>query len=140
MPRTAVDAPVIYPCLSYRDPNGAMEWLARAFGFVRRAAYTGPDGTVVHAEMSYGPGVIMLGSPKPEKGWVSAKDLPAVNQTIYVIVDDPDAHHARAKAAGAEIVMELRDQEYGSREYTARDPEGHYWSFGTYRPGGDWQT
>lgn len=130
--------PVIYPCLSYRDASAAIEWLAKAFGFVKRAVHSEPDGTIAHAEMSFGDGVIMLGSPRPEKGWVSARDLPGVNQTIYVVVDDPDAHCARAKAAGAEIVIGLKDEDYGSRGYTARDLEGNHWSFGTYRPGGDW--
>ncbi len=86
-----------------------MDWLTRAFGFVKRASYPGPEGTVAHAEMSFGSSVIMLGSPGPEKGWVSAKDLPPVNQTIYVVVDDPDAHYARGKATGAEIVIELEN-------------------------------
>ena len=135
MTRTSLEAmPVIYPCLSYNNAPAAMEWLARAFGFVPRATHPGPDGTIAHAEMSYGSGVIMLGSPRPEKTWVSAQDLPAVNQTIYVVVEDPDAHYARARAAGAEIMIELRDEDYGSRGYTARDIEGNYWSFGTYRP------
>jgi uncharacterized glyoxalase superfamily protein PhnB len=140
MPKVTLQpAQIIYPCLSYRDATAAMEWLSRAFGFVKRAAYPAPDGSIMHAEMSYGAGVIMLGSPHPEKGWVSALDLPAVNQTIYVAVEDPDAHHARARAAGAEIVIELKNEDYGSRGYTARDPEGNYWSFGTYRPGRDWE-
>jgi uncharacterized glyoxalase superfamily protein PhnB len=140
VPRASLDAaPIFYPCLSYRDAPAAIEWLSRAFGFVKRAVYTEPDGSVAHAEMSFGPGVIMLGSPRPEKNWVSAMDLPGVNQTIYVVVDDPDAHYARAKAAGAEIVIELKNEDYGSRGYTARDLEGNYWSFGTYRPGADWE-
>ncbi len=136
---SAPPMPIIYPCLSYRDPVAAMDWLTKAFGLVKRAAYPDPDGGIAHAEMSLGAGVIMLGSPRPDKGWVSAKDLPAVNQTLYVVVDDPDAHFARAKAAGAEIVIELKDEDYGSRGYTARDLEGNYWSFGTYVPGGEWQ-
>jgi uncharacterized glyoxalase superfamily protein PhnB len=140
MPTTSLETvPVIYPCLSYRDPEAAMDWLARAFGFVKRASYPGPNGTIAHAEMSFGSGVIMLGSSKPEKGWVSPQDLPAVNQTIYVVVEDPDAHYSRAKGAGAEITIELKDEDYGSRGYSARDPEGNHWSFGTYRPGGDWK-
>jgi uncharacterized glyoxalase superfamily protein PhnB len=139
MSRTALGAmPVIYPCLSYRDAPAAIGWLVRAFGFVKRAAYPGPDGTIAHAELSFGTGVIMLGSVKSEKGWASALDLPAVCQTIYLVVDDPDGHCDRAKAAGAEIVRELKDEDYGSRGYSARDLEGNYWSFGTYRPGGDW--
>jgi hypothetical protein len=72
------------------------------------------------------------------KGWVSPRDLPAVNQVVSVTVDDPDAHHTRAKAAGAEITQELTDEDYGSRGYIARDVEGNYWCFGTYRPGIYW--
>lgn len=83
MPKGSIGAaPVIYPCLSYRDAPTAIEWLTRAFGFVKRAVHPGPDGTVAHAEMSFRDGVIMLGSPRPEKGWVSALDLPAVNQRL----------------------------------------------------------
>jgi uncharacterized glyoxalase superfamily protein PhnB len=66
-------------------------------------------------------------------GWVSPKGKPSVNQTLYVAVDDVDAHYAQAKSAGAEITRELNDTDYGSREYGARDLEGHHWSFGTYR-------
>jgi uncharacterized glyoxalase superfamily protein PhnB len=130
----------IYPCLSYRDPHAALDCLARAFGFTRRLVVDGPGGTVVHAEMSLGSSVVMLGSAKPEKGWVSPLDLPAVNQTVCLYVADPDAHCARATAAGAQIVFPLEDTSYGSRGYTARDPEGHVWTFSTYRPGAEWQA
>jgi uncharacterized glyoxalase superfamily protein PhnB len=133
----------VYPCLSYRDPRAALDWLAQAFGFERRLVVDGPHGpgetTVAHAEMSFGSSVVMLGSAKPEKGWLSPLDLPAVNQTVCLYVADPDAHHARAVAAGARIVLPLEDTDYGSRGYTAKDPEGHVWSFGTYRPGAEWE-
>ncbi len=130
----------IYPCLTYRDPRAAIDWLAKAFGFERRLVVDGPDDSVVHAEMSYGSSVIMLGSAKAERGWVSPLDLSAVNQTVCLYVADPDAHYARAKAAGALILIDLADTDYGSRGYTAKDLEGQVWSFGTYRPGGYWSA
>lgn len=124
----------IYPALSYNDPAAAIEWLKKAFGFEELMVVPGEGKEIVHAELNLGPAVIMLGSSKREMGWVSPADLPAVNQTLYVAIDDPDAHCARAKAAGARITRELNDTDYGSREYGAQDPEGHHWSFGTYRP------
>jgi uncharacterized glyoxalase superfamily protein PhnB len=128
------DAPVFYPTLIYRDPIAALGWLARAFDFKVLADYRAPDGTLAHAEMSFGPGVIFIGSARPERGWMSPLDLPAINQVLCVGLEDPDAHHARARAAGAEITQEPKDTDYGSREYAAKDLEGHLWYFGTYRP------
>lgn len=114
----------IYPGIRFRDERGAIDWLGRAFGFERHAVYEGDDGTIVHAELRLGPGIIMLGSaPEDELGF-----------SIYVYVEDLDAHYARARAAGAEIVRPLADTSYGSREYGARDLEGHLWFFGTYLP------
>lgn len=124
----------VYPVLSYKDAGAAIEWLEKAFGFRTLMNVPGEDGSVVHAELALGTAVIMLGSSKPDFGWVSPKELSAVNQTVYVAIDDVDSHYERAKAAGAEITREINDTEYGSREYGAKDPEGHHWSFGTYRP------
>jgi uncharacterized glyoxalase superfamily protein PhnB len=115
-----------------------IDWLERAFGFRRRLVVPGEQGGVAHAELSFGEGVVMVSSARPERGWVSPRDLPALNQIQSVTVDDPDAHFARAQAAGAEILQPLKDEEYGSRGYLARDPEGNEWYFGTYRPGGHW--
>jgi uncharacterized glyoxalase superfamily protein PhnB len=125
-------APNVFPVLKYRDAPAALEWLSEAFGFRKIFATPGPDGTIAHAEMSFGPGVIMLGSAganleRPE-------DWRAAPQSVYVAVEEVDAHHDRAKAAGAEITRGLEDLDYGSREYSARDLEGHHWHFGTYRP------
>jgi uncharacterized glyoxalase superfamily protein PhnB len=125
--------PNIFPALHYRDPNAALEWLKRAFGFEEKAVYRGEDGQIHHAELRLGDGLVMFGgmpadAPSPDGA------QPAV--TIYVVVTDPDRHYERARAAGAEIVRELTDQPYGSREYSARDPEGNQWSFGTYDPYG----
>ena len=123
----------IYPALRYKDCPAAIDWLCNAFGFERNAVYEGENSIIEHAQLSYHGGVIMLGSERP-----SDEDrgvgLHAGQGWLYVVVDDPDAHHERAKAAGAEIVRELEDQDYGSRDYSARDPEGNLWSFGTYNP------
>lgn len=123
-------APTFYPTLSYADARAAIDWLTRAFGFALKSAYDAPDGTVIHAEMTFGDGMVMLGTHKNLPGWMQAVG----KQSIYVYVADPDAHCAQARAAGARIVNELRDTEYGSREYSACDPDGHFWHFGTYRP------
>lgn len=128
--------PNVFPVLRYRDAGAAIEWLQRAFGFAEKAVYRGEDGVVKHAELTLGAaGLVMLGQSSSE-GWLggSAPDARASTVSIYITVDDPDAHHERAVAAGAEIVRALVDEDYGSREYSARDPEGNLWSFGTYAP------
>ena len=125
----------IFPFMRYEDAARAIDWLEQAFGFQCQLRVPGPDGTIAHAELRLGNGVIMLGSFKDDDlGLTSPRDLARVTQGIYVALEDIDAHYRRARAAGAEIVRELTDTEYGSREYLARDPEGHLWSFGTYRP------
>jgi uncharacterized glyoxalase superfamily protein PhnB len=119
----------MFSSLSYDDAPAAIEFLCDAFGFERHAVYTNDDGTILHAELSYGNGAVMLGSASASK--------PATRGRaggIYVVVEDPDAHCAQARAAGAEIMRDLNDTEYGSREYGAKDPEGNTWSFGTYQP------
>lgn len=129
------DGTRFFPFLRYEDAPAAFEWLHRAFGFEKQMLVPGPKGTVAHAQLRYGAGVVMIGTAEDDfMNMKSPKAAGGVTQGIYVQVDDVDAHHARAKAAGAEIVMEPEDTEYGSREYAARDPEGHFWSFGTYRP------
>ncbi len=130
----AKDAPNIFPFLRYQDAPAAIEWLAGAFGFEKLMVVPEPDGTIAHAEMRLGPGVIMLSSPRGQQRTERPRDPDAVEQGLYLYVDDVDAHYRRAVAAGADIVRELHDTEYGSREYGALDPEGYFWSFGTYRP------
>ena len=124
----------IFPVLKYDDARAAIQFLEAAFGFERHAVYDGEDGGVAHAELRLGDEYVMLGS--------TSEGDDRFNQgtgrySLYVVVDDPDAHLARANEAGASIERELTDQDYGSREYTARDPEGNLWSFGTYRPAAD---
>jgi uncharacterized glyoxalase superfamily protein PhnB len=129
----------IHPALTYDDAPAAIDWLCRAFGFTRRLVVPGPDGRVEHSELSLGTGVVMVASPKPEEGRVGPRALSGVSQVLSVVVADPDAHHAVAVAAGAHIVRPLRTEEYGARGYMVRDPEGHVWYFGDYRPGGYWE-
>lgn len=128
----------IHPCLTYDDAPAAIEWLCRAFGFRARLVVPGPDGTVLHSELSLGSGVVMVSSPKPEAGRFGPRGGKALAASISVCVPDPDAHCARARAAGAHIVRELRDEEYGARGYGVVDLEGHQWYFGDYRPGAYW--
>ena len=95
----------------------------------------GPDDTIAHAQLSFGSGIVMVGSERNDELSMRIPcDLGGVTQSIYIVVEDADAHYARAVEAGAEIVRELEDTPYGSRDYSARDPEGHLWNFGTYRP------
>lgn len=127
-------APKLYPCLSYRDPAAAIAFLTRAFGFTELLVVPDGEGGITHAEVAIGQEVIMLGSSKPDLGWVSPLDLPARNATVCVYLPEVDAHFARAVAAGATVVRAPYDTPYGAREYSVRDPEQHEWHFGTYRP------
>ena len=119
----------VFPSLTYDDASAAVAFLVDAFGAEKHAFYAGDDGTVHHAELRFGNGLVMLGNSRP--------DYPATRGGgggIYVFIEDVDAHHARARQAGVEITQELRDTEYGSREYGAVDTEGNRWWFGTYQP------
>jgi uncharacterized glyoxalase superfamily protein PhnB len=128
--------PSIIPFIRYEDASAMLTWLEDAFGFKRHSFHEEGD-RVVHAEITYGNGMFMTGSTG-EDAEITAKTPNQLGGEstggMYVIVDDVDAHCAQARAAGAEIIMEPTDQEYGSRDYAARDPEGHVWTFGTYRP------
>jgi uncharacterized glyoxalase superfamily protein PhnB len=120
----------VFPYLSYRDARSAIDHLVGAFGFTPLRVVGGDDGTVAHAALALGNGVVMLSSA-PDKGAEPWQEGPTC---ICVTVDDLDAHHARAVAAGATVTVGLRDTDYGSRDYTAEDTEGNVWVFGTYQP------
>jgi uncharacterized glyoxalase superfamily protein PhnB len=124
----------IFPALRYRDPEAALSWLKQAFGAQEKAVYR-DNGTVQHAELRIGEGIVMLGRHQ-DGGWLGGEPPRPLSSTVslYVVVDDPDSHHDRARAAGATVVRELADMPYGSREYSVRDLEGNLWSFGTYDP------
>ena len=128
----------IIPTMRYHDAAAAVEWLCRAFGFERSLVVTGENDTVVHAELTFGNGMIMLGQARDDEYGKLVKppgDLGGVgSQSAYIIVADADAHYTRAVAAGAQIVIDIKDEDYGGRGYSCRDPEGHVWNFGTYDP------
>ena len=119
-----------YPTLYYRDARKAIDWLGDAFGFESKMVVDGENGAVAHAELALEGSVLMLGSADRDDEFGGRAGTGA----LYAAIADADALHARAVKAGAEVTRELRDTEYGSREFTCRDLEGNVWSFGTYRP------
>lgn len=135
----------IIPCLQYRNAHVAIDWLCEAFGFERLAIHA-DERIVHHAQLVLQGGMVMLGSARDEL--LQGKDSDRwqrrivqpdqINgretQTNCVIVRDPDAHYARAVAAGAEIIRDIADQEYGGRGYGCLDIEGHMWWFASYDP------
>ncbi|RZL83697.1 MAG: glyoxalase [Rhodococcus sp. (in: high G+C Gram-positive bacteria)] len=126
---TSTNTTCVWPTLVYRDARAAIRFLVDAFGFDEKAVY-GEGDRVDHAELGWPKGGgIMLGSPSEDS---VISDLPPGTGSVYLVVDDPDMLHERAVAAGATIVRGLRDEDYGSRGFTCRDPEGVFWSFGTY--------
>lgn len=121
--------PNIFPVIRYDDARAALDWLTNAFGFEKVVEYSAPDGTLGHADLRLGSGLVGISpvvAPSDSNPWTK------VRQGISVWLPEVDAHHERARQAGADIVMPLRDTEYGSREYSARDLDGHLWAFGTY--------
>ena len=132
----------VIPGMRYRDALKMIDWLERAFGFQKHAVYMSGETTVSHAQMTFGNGMIMLGSV--DNG---SKSSPLMvqpdeagnreTQSAYLVVSDCERIYASARAAGAEIVFELVEMEYGGKAFTCRDPEGHIWSIGEYDP---WAT
>ena len=121
----------MFPWRTYDDAHAAIAFLESAFGAERHGYQEADDGSVQHAELRFGNGIVMVGSSTP--ALPATRGAGAGGTGIYIAVDDIDAHFAHARAAGAEIVSELTDVGY-SREYSARDPEGNGWHFGTYQP------
>lgn len=130
----------IIPCLRYRDAPAAIAWLCDTFGFEKHLVVPGENDTIVHAQLSFGNGMIMLGSAaRTDNAYGKLMTLPAdiggaQTQTSYVVVADADAVYQRVKAAGVEVVMDIKDEDHGGRGFTCRDIEQHLWSFGTYDP------
>jgi len=128
----------VIPCLRYRNAPAAIEWLCRVFGFEKQLVVPHEDGTIAHAQLSFGNGMIMLGSVFDNDFGRLIKQPDEIGgaetQSAYLIVSDADLIYQRAKAAGAEIVMEIKDEDYGGRGFSCRDLEGHLWNIGTYDP------
>ena len=136
--------PSIIPCLRYRDAPAAIQFLVDAFGFERRAVHADEtDPKVVHHAQLVKDGNMIMLSTVGNSEWAEKAGLRTVaeaggnTQAPYIVIDDVDFHAARARAAGAEIIGEPENQDYGGRVYSARDPEGHVWSFGSYDPWAD---
>lgn len=126
----------IYPALRYRDAKAAIEWLER-LGFEAHLVCPGDGDTIAHAELKVAGHLVMLGSVKDDPFAKSPLDFGGTSSAVYVALDSPsevDAWYERAQRIGATISRAPCDTEYGSREFSLRDPEGHGWSFGTYRP------
>ena len=127
----------IIPTLRYEDAAGMIEWLCEAFGFERHAVYPDGAGGIAHAQLTRGSGMIMLGSARDDEFGALQQTpdaLGSTTQSAYVVVDDVDGVYESAIEAGAEIVIEIRDEDYGGRGFSCRDPEGHLWNFGSYDP------
>ena len=133
---TSGKSPVM-PTMRYRDAPSAIDWLCRVLGFSRHLVVQGDDGGIEHAQLTLGDGMIMLGSERDDThGKLMKVPGPggANTQSPYVVVDDPEAVHRRALAAGAEIVSPLENPEHGGAFFACRDPEGHVWNVGSYDP------
>lgn len=128
----------VIPCLRYRDAPAAIDWLCKAFGFERQLVVANPDGTLSHAQLRFGNGMIMLGSvlDTPFGRLMTQPDETGglETQTAYLIVSDIRSVYRKAIEAGAKIVIDIQDENYGGRGFSCRDPEGHLWTFGTYDP------
>jgi uncharacterized glyoxalase superfamily protein PhnB len=135
---TAKIESAIIPAMRYRNAPAAIEWLCSAFGFEKNMVAPAGDGKIAHAQLTFGTGMVMLGSVAPGPFGKRIKQPDEIGgaetQTPCVTVADVDAHYARAKAAGAKIVMDIADTDYGGRGYTCGDLEGHVWYFGSYDP------
>jgi uncharacterized glyoxalase superfamily protein PhnB len=126
------------PCLRYRDAPAAIEWLCRVFGFDRHLVVAAADGGIAHAQLSFGNGMVMLGSVRKDEFGIRLKQPDEIGgvetQCAYVIVSDADAMYQRVVAAGAKIALDIKDEDYGGRGFSCLDLEGHMWNFGTYDP------
>jgi uncharacterized glyoxalase superfamily protein PhnB len=129
------------PSIRYRDARAAIEWLCTAFGFEKHAVYEDGDGHIKHAQLTFGTGMLMLSDEKDDhfaELFTRPDDVRGrQTQTVTVTVTDCKAHYERAKAAGAKIVSDYEEKDYGGAGYGCRDLEGHIWWFGSYNP---WQT
>jgi uncharacterized glyoxalase superfamily protein PhnB len=124
--------------MRYRDAAAAIEWLSNVLGFTRHAVYAGPDGSIQHAELTLGGGMIMLGSIRDNEFGRHMKQPDEIGgaetRSEYLIVSDADEVYRRVKASGVDMVIDIKDESYGGRGFTCRDPEGRIWSVGTYDP------
>lgn len=129
------------PCLKYTDAKAAIAWLEKAFGFHAHLVVPGERDIIAHAQLTFQNTMIMIsssGNSDLDKYMKSPGGLRGINtQIAYIIIDHVDDHYTKAKEAGAKIILDIKDEEYGGRGYTCQDPQGVIWSFGTYDPWAD---
>jgi len=130
---------MIIPCLTYADAPAAIAFLCGAFGFRRHLVAEGEPGKIVHAQLVRGDAMVMLASAADGLPGIFRMATPRtagglVTCCMVMTIEDPDAHHAQAAAAGAEIILPPHDNDYGGRGYECFDCEGNFWSFGSYNP------
>ncbi|KAA3606877.1 MAG: glyoxalase [Calditrichaeota bacterium] len=131
----------IIPTMQYKNAPTAIEWLCNAFGFEKHLIVQGENDTIVHAQLTYGNSMIMLNSENENEYGNLVRTPKKLNgnntQASYIIVEKIDEHYEKAVAAGAKILIEIRDEEYGGRGYTCKDIEDYIWNFGSYNPWND---
>lgn len=136
---TSVTGSTLVPSLRYQDAPAAIDWLCRVFGFRRHAVYENPDGTIAHAELTLGKGMLMLGSAKntgPHAHLLAQPSELDGRQTggVYLVVEDCDSSYAAVQDAGGKIIQDLHQPDYGGKAFSCLDPEGYLWSVGSYDP------
>ena len=128
----------VIPCMRYRDAPAAIDWLCTTFGFEATLVVPNEDGSIAHAQLSFGNGMIMLGSVFDTEFGRLMKQPAEIGQfntqSSYLVVNDADKVYDNVRQAGGEILLDIKDEDYGGRGFTCRDPEGHIWSIGTYDP------
>lgn len=135
MKQTPKGWPRLSSALFYEDPAAAITWICQAFDFQIRLKVEGENGSITHSELEYGEALVMVGDASPDKRGASPRSLKGANtQSLFLYVDDIDAHCERARSAGAKILVEPKVSDYGEdywsdRSYQAEDPEGHLWWF-----------
>ena len=131
----------IIPCLSYNDAPAAIDWLCKSFGFQKKMVVPAGENKIAHAQLTIGDSMIMVNSSGMETEFSKLIKTPSevgsvVTQTPYVILsaEEIDAHYENAKSNGAKIIQQLAEQDYGGKNFSCYDIEGHLWSFGSYDP------
>lgn len=127
------------PNLIYKDANAAVSFLKTTFGFKEHGIYKDDNGNIFHAQLAMGNALVMINPFNPQTAFGKMMNIPKNldgynTQTPYFIIDNVDEHYKNAKANGAEIVMDIKDEDYGGRGYSCKDPEGYIWNFGSYNP------
>ncbi len=128
----------IIPTMRYKDAPAAIDWLCNAFGFEKHLIVDGENNSIAHAQLTYGNSMMMLGSMNDNEYGKLIKTPESFDgyntQAPYIIVENIDEHYKKAVSAGAEILIDIKDEDYDGRGYTCKDKEGHIWNFGSYNP------